>query len=316
MGKTASKRPKPSKTFQKRPNVPQHVLQRIVDLKNQGMGFIRISKTLKKEGLASLSKSTVANCWYWAQHQNKISAKKLQKNPALKNLAKKEAKLRKQLNQIQEGIHARQRVRDLQFQKAETPEGRRDIFKNIENLKEFVQQTLYDSQTLKEFELYCETENLPLAETLSKAIGSLEEYEKENENMFWPDLPSYVAEKIDDYLEDQQQRKKQENQQKKFSDFWITFRCEKCGTPYSDMYILPFENVIACRCGEGYMPKCLECGNRLIFDSDKEAFACRKCNVIFKLPIITCHYTFLREPQTSARMIHANEFPLASGGLA
>ena len=52
MGKKPSKLPKPSKTFQKRPNVPQHVIQRIIDLKNQGMGFIRISNILKKEGLA------------------------------------------------------------------------------------------------------------------------------------------------------------------------------------------------------------------------------------------------------------------------
>jgi DNA-directed RNA polymerase subunit RPC12/RpoP len=104
-----------------------------------------------------------------------------------------------------------------------------------------------------------------------------------------------MAENIDDYLEDQQQRKKQENQQKKFSDFLITFKCKKCGTPYYDMYILAYKNAIACKCGEWYTPKCLECGNKLSFDFDKEAFACRKCNAIFKLPIITGHYTFVRE---------------------
>ena len=284
-----------SKTFQKRPKVPQHVLQRLIDLKNQGMGFIKISKQLKKEGIATLSKSTVANCWYWHQGQSKISTKKLQKNPVLKNLANKEARLQKEASQIQEVKGARQRILNLQLERAETPEGRQKIFKNSEELKEFAQQTLPE-YTLKDFELICKEKGLPIAKTLSDVVEPLEKYEEENEDLcWWPDLSSCIKEKIDTFVESEQHNKKRQQLQKKFSDFWINFRCGKCDTPYYDMFILKFENVIACRCGEWTTPKCLECGNRLIFDADKDAFACRKCNAIFKLPIITCHYTFLKE---------------------
>ena len=222
-GKPASNRPKASKSVQSSKSVQPLVEQRIIDLKNSGMGARKISRQLEKEGTAIMSKSKVAEILKRAQTRH-MSTKALPKDPALKTLEKTEAKLLKQVNKIQMRSQARQRIRDLQCRKAETPEGRQDIFKNSKQLRKFVEQTLYDSPVLKEFKRHCEAEGLPLAKTLSNVIGTLYKYEVENVDLFWPDLPSYIEERLDNYLEDEQRRKMQEQLQTKFSDFWLNFK--------------------------------------------------------------------------------------------
>jgi hypothetical protein len=147
------------------------------------MGFRRISKQLKKEGLASISRGTVANYWKQAQTDKNIAAKRLCNNdPELEILADTEAKLQKQVNHAQMLAQARQRIRNLQVQRAETKEGLHDIFNNREELEEFTLQTLQDSQVLKAFKLHREANRLPLAVTLANAVGSLDEYEVEKED--------------------------------------------------------------------------------------------------------------------------------------
>jgi hypothetical protein len=80
MVKKASNRPKVSKSVQGRPSIKNEVLQRIVELKNAGQGFRKISKQLKSEGLATISKGTVANLWKQAQTDRNNTAKRLHKD--------------------------------------------------------------------------------------------------------------------------------------------------------------------------------------------------------------------------------------------
>jgi hypothetical protein len=193
---------------------------------------------------------------------------------------------------------ARQRIRDLQIQKAETPEGLQDIFKNSEELKEFVQQTLYDSPVLKTLELHCEANSLPLAETLSNVVGSLDKYEAENEDMRgWPDLPSYIEEQLDICVTGEQQRKRQEQLQKEGPDFLLNFKCSFCGAPYETMTIDSPTGEILCKCGKSFKLLCPGCKGKFAFDANKAVFYCKKCNLFFERPTLTYRdYTFLKEP--------------------
>ena len=299
MVKKASNHPKPSKTFQKRPNLPQHVLQRIIDLKNQGNGFIKISKTLKKEGI-DLSKSTVANCWYWHRSQSKISANKLQKNPILKNLANTEARLQKKVSQVQAVADARQRIKDLQLRRAATPEGRQEIFKNSEELLEFAHQTLPE-YTMKDFELICKEKALPIAKTLSDVVGPLEKYEEENVDMcMWPDLPSYVKEKIDFYFEGEQENKRRQQLQKKFENMVPNTRCPECYATTEKMNLNLLTGKLDCACGSQLEWLCVGCRSPLTFNvrPDTISWSCEKCDATFTLPtVIFSDFTFVSNPE-------------------
>ena len=180
-GNLTSSRPK---CVQQRPIVHDPITQRIVDLKSVGMGFRMISKQMKIEGLADISKSTVENRWNQAQAQKYLPSKK-------STIFKKtEAKLLEQVNQIRIDKQRSERIRDLQLQRAETPEGRQEIFKNSAELLEFAQQTVSE-YSLKDFELICNEKGLPIAKTLSDIVGPLEKYEEENKDMcMWP---TYLA---------------------------------------------------------------------------------------------------------------------------
>lgn len=250
-----------------------------------------ISKQLKIEGLADISKSTVENRWNQAQAERYLPTKKST------NFGKTEAKLLEQVNQIRIDKQRSERVRDLQLQRAETPEGREGIFKNSKELRKFVEHNLYDSQVLKEFKLYCEADNLSLAKTLCNVIETLDKYEDENEDLFWPDLSSYIEEKLGDYLEGEEQRKSQKQLQKKFSDFLLNFRCDNCDAPYDTMWILGFEGTIECKCGSSYKPLCVSCKSELYFDRSKDTWSCRKCDATFEKPRLRLSdFTFIREP--------------------
>jgi len=294
VGKKASNRPK---SVQKRPSVQDQVLRRIVELKNSGMGFRKISKQLKVEGLANISRGTVSNYWKQAQTHINTVAKKLRKDPTLQTLNKTEAELQKQVDHIQMVTQARQRVRDLQLRRAETPEGRQSIFKNSQELKKFVQDTLYDSQVLKDFEPRCRADGLPLAKTLSNAIGSLDKYETENEDLFWPDLPSYIEERLDNFLLEEKQRRKKEQLQKKFSEIELNFRCPHCNATSDNMIIDVSASENRCSCGRRFKSLCVECRSALNYDNNKGVWFCKKCGAIYERPRLRLSdFTFIREP--------------------
>jgi hypothetical protein len=303
VGKKVSKRPK---SVQTRPSVQNEVLQRIAELRNSGMGYRKISKQLKKEGLATISKGSVANYWKQAQTDKNIAAKALCSNdPELKTLAEIEAKLQKKVNHAQTLEQAQQRIRNLHVQRAETQEGLHDIFSNKEELKEFALQTLQGSKDLKDFERHCAAESSPLEEALAKAVGSLEEYEREKEDLGGElDLPSHIEERMDSFLLDENKRKREENQretqeqlQKRAPDIMLNFKCSSCGAAYETMSVASPEGVIQCNCGKLYKVSCPECKSRFDFDVEKKVFFCRKCNVSFGRPTLTYHdFTFMKDP--------------------
>lgn len=119
--------------------------------------------------------------------------------------------------------------------------------------------------------------------------------------MFWPDLPSYIEEQLDNYLVGEQQRKRQEQLQRKSSDFLLNFRCSDCGAPYETMIIDGPKGEILCNCGKRFKVVCSRCKGKFDFDANKEIYYCRKCNVLFGRPILTYRdYTFLKESADSS----------------
>ncbi len=263
------------------------------------MGFITISKCLKKEGI-DLSKSTVANGWYWHQDQNKISAKKSQKNPALKTLSKTGVRLQKKANEIEAVKEARQKNLDLELRIASAPEGRQEIFKNSAELLDFAQQTIPE-YVLKDFELICNEKGLPIAQTLLDIVGPLEKYEEENEDMcMWPDLPTYIKEKIDTYVGGEQEKKWRQQLPKKFDNIVRSTRCPKCHATTEKMSLSVLTGELKCVCGSRFNWLCVGCRSPLTFNirPDAISWSCKKCGVIFWLPTVTfSDFAFIRTPE-------------------
>jgi hypothetical protein len=240
-----------------------------------------ISKQLKIEGLADMSKSTVENRWNQAQVEKYLPSKKS------RTFEKTEAKLLEQVNQIRIDKQRSERIRDLQFQRAATPEGRQEIFKNSAELLEFAQHTVPE-YTLKDFELICNEKGLPIAKTLSDIVGPLEKYEEENEDMcMWPDLPSYIKEKIDTFVEGEQEKKRRHQLQRKLEHIVPNTRCPDCHASTEKMSLSVLTGKLKCTCGCRFEWLCVGCKNPLIFDYETISWFCKKCDVTFTLPTVT-----------------------------
>jgi hypothetical protein len=150
--------------------VDSEIIERIIQLKMSGLGYRRISTQLKKEGLADISKSTVANLYtkHVAEHEKK-SERKLEKE-------KEYLKLKGEVEQLEQEEEKRKAFKNLYLRKANTIEGCRDIFRSNEKLLQFTHYTIYGSEELGKFDNYCLTQQLPLAKTLSVIVGSYERY--------------------------------------------------------------------------------------------------------------------------------------------
>ena len=258
------------------------------------MGFRNISKQLEKEGLAKISKSTVENRWKQTQNQIIIATRNPFNNAKLNALAKQEAKLQNKVTYSQMLAEALQRIQDLQIQRSETPEGLQDIFKTKKELKEFTLQALYDSEVLKAFILRCKIKRVQLAEAIAEAVGSLDEYVVQQEEIMGHlNLAGYIEERLEDCLN----RERQDQLEKPFREHLLNFKCSNCNHDYFGMWIDISEAEIVCSCGYRYKPLCTACGNELDFDNAKDAFFCRKCHAKFRLPTLKpSDFTFIKEP--------------------
>ena len=102
-------------------DVERRVIERIIQLKEVGMGYRKIAKQLKKEGLADISKSTVAN--FYNEHApifEEESRKVLDGDEGYRILKKKEMKLQKEVEQLQVKKRSRERIKKLYMNKAKT----------------------------------------------------------------------------------------------------------------------------------------------------------------------------------------------------
>jgi DNA-directed RNA polymerase subunit RPC12/RpoP len=140
---------------------------------------------------------------------------------------------------------------------------------------------------------------LPLADTLSKAVGPLEKYETENEDMSnWPDLPSYIEEKIGIFLANEKRRKRQMQLQKMFSDRVVNFRCKVCNATIDSVIFITQTGENKCfHCGSWFKWLCPGCGSKLDFDKGTDTWFCKGCGAVFERPVLrSSDFTFIRAP--------------------
>jgi hypothetical protein len=290
-----------SDTVHARPIVQKEVLNRIVELKNSGMGYRKISEQLKKERLATLSKSSIAKLY----HEKAIplvreAEKELGNDEEYRVLSEKESKLQKEVDRAKTIEEARKSIRRLLLEKARTSEGIQDIFNNAGKILEFAQATVdYRSLVFKNvrvfdlFNSYCQAHNLPLAETLFKAVGRLDEYKADaDEDGTLLDLDNYIGVQLDNFLIDIQEQRRKMTLQKKFLKNLINAMCPKCGKPicssvahlgYPEAYtFLTIGGQLRCyHCNTPLQATCPGCDTPL--NCKARSFWCRNCNLTFHL---------------------------------
>jgi len=202
------------------------VLVRIVQLKNSGLGYRRIAKRLKEEGLADISKSTVAN----RHHQHLVAlseeiGKQIENNEEFQVDREKQLRLQREIVQLEAEKQIHQRTKDLYLQKASMPEGIRQIFNVPEELFDFAQCIVGNSEEWRKLKDYCANHNLSLEASFHNAVGSLEKYEKEVDQGTSSDLDLYVKIEIDSFLYVREKEEKAKRFQKKFQEILFTAKC-------------------------------------------------------------------------------------------
>jgi len=117
-------------------------VQRIIELKKKsGMGFRRISRQLKEDKLASISKSTVANLYKkHVAEMNKQVERELDGNEQYRLL-------KKEVEQLEIDEEKQRRVKELLIRKAESKQGLQDFFAHPKKLMEFAEATIADYQS-------------------------------------------------------------------------------------------------------------------------------------------------------------------------
>ena len=272
------------------------VLVRIVQLKNSGLGYRRIAKRLKEEGLADISKSTVANRYH--QHLvafNEVIEKQFENNEGFQVEREKQLRLQREIVQLEAEKQIHQRTKGLYLQKASMPEGIRQIFNVPEELFDFAKCVIGDSEEWRKLKDYCANHNLDLEATFHDAVGSLEKYEEEVDQGTSPDLDFYVKFEIDSFLYVRKKEEKAKTFQKKFREILFTAKCSSCATSLTATLsefghpelrsLLIVEGKIQCvRCNTRYDILCPKCKTGLTYNGKEEAFHCPSCKLIFPLP--------------------------------
>lgn len=229
-----------SDTVHARPAIQKDVLQRIVELKNSGMGYRKISEQLKKEGLATLRKSSIAKLYHEkAMPLMKEAEKELGNDEEYRVLSEKEVKLQKEVDRAKMIEEVHKNIKRLLLETARTSEGIRDIFSSPQYMLEFTETTVdYRSLTFKNarvldlFSSHCQAHNLSLSETLFKAVGNLDEYEADaDENGIFVDLDNYIGLQLEFFLMNIQEEERKKALQKKFEDDLLGSKCPECDQP-------------------------------------------------------------------------------------
>ena len=269
---------------------------RIVQLKNSGLGYRRIAKRLKEEGLADISKSTVANRYH--QHLvafNEEIGKQFENNEEFQVDREKQLRLQREIVQLEAEKQIHQRTKDLYLQKASMPKGVRQIFNVPGELFDFAQCIVGNSEEWRKLKDYCANHHLSLEASFHNAVGSLEKYEKEVDQGTSSDLDFYVKFEINSFLYVREKEEKAKRFQKKFQEILFTAKCSRCETSLTATLsefghpelrsLLIVEGQIQCvRCNTRYNILCPNCKTGLTYNGKEEAFHCPSCKLIFPLP--------------------------------
>ena len=283
--------------------INEKVLERIVCLKDsQGMGYRKISEQLKKEGLASIGKSTVAAQYNrYAPKLKKETEEELDENEEFKNLKEKMLKIEKEVKLFQALDETRRKIKESYLKKARTWQGLQDIFSTPAKMLNFTQATIdnYRSVVLKNPDVleslvaYCRKKNLPLAKTLSQIVGSLKEYQADADNDgTLLGLDNYVGLQLDFFLGDRQDEERNKALQKRFSKSLMNTLCLKCGKPicasmadlgYPTAYtfFLSKGELRCYHCNALIQAFCPKCGGPVGYDGG--SFVCKRCVLTFRL---------------------------------
>ena len=292
-----SRTSKPSKTIQKRPTVQKTVLQRIIQLKNSGIGYRKISKQLKKEGLADISKSTVANIYHQhsAAYEEEIE-KQLGDSEEFEAEREKQLRLQRDIVQLEVEKQIHQRIKDLYLQKARMPNGVRQIFNDPKELFDFARCTIGNSEEWRKLKDYGANHNLELEATFHEAVGSLEKYEEEVDQGTSPDLDLYVKFEIESFLYARGKEENAKRLQKKFLEILFSAECLDCGAPLATTLamfghpevrslLIANENELHCtKCSASHHLLCPGCKTALKYNHEEKAFHCPSCRRAFPLP--------------------------------
>lgn len=284
--------------------INEKVLERIVCLKDsQGMGYRKISEQLKKEGLASIGKSTVAAQYNrYAPKLKKETEEELDENEEFKNLKEKMLKIEKEVKLFQALDETRRKIKESYLKKARTWQGLQDIFSTPAKMLEFTQATIdnYRSVVLKNPDVfeslvaYCRNNNLPLAKTLSQIVGSLKEYQADADNDgTLLGLDNYVGLQLDFFLGDRQEEGRIKALQKKFEDHLMKAQCPRCSRPLAQTFkygkitrktLLIMDGLLSCQTCEARLEVlCPSCKSQLGYKGEYD-FYCSSCDLTFALP--------------------------------
>ncbi len=221
-----------------RPNTvqPSKTVQRIIQLKKEGLGFRRIAKKLKEEYLATISKSTVATLYntHIATMKDRIE-EQIKESPTLEQDRKELVTLESTIVKLQAEDEIVQRMKSLWLKKASMTKGIKEILTDPKQLFQFTEAVLGDTEEWKAFKEYCSTHNLDLSSTLLEAAESFETYQNEVAMGTSPQLDFYVAFNLKSFVYRKIKREKLNIPSASESvlaelGFTIPIICPKCGS--------------------------------------------------------------------------------------
>jgi hypothetical protein len=191
-----------------------------------------------------------------------------------------------ELRQVKAIDDAKRRRTEHEYQLASSPEGRRRIFSDPQRMLQFAARTIdYESYARSNpnvwdcFVDFCNAHRLDLAGKLFEVAGHFEEYE---EHVDEEELHSYLGFKLDVFLIDRETEQRQKAMQERFDEVLRNFRCD-CGRRITATFL--DKNQLSCPCGTVWELKCVNCKHILQFDTSRNVFYCRHCEMSFKVEV-------------------------------
>jgi DNA-directed RNA polymerase subunit RPC12/RpoP/transposase len=268
--------------------IDERVLERIVHLKDsQGMGFRRIANQLKKEGMANVSKSTIATIYN--RFASKLRAEtdgKLKHDKEWLSLVEVESRFAAKVEEAERKAEHHERVRKLAFQLASTSYGRAQIFSHPKALLEWCEVAL-ENQTsptlLDQLRKACGEDKIPFEKMLWETVGGpyYPQYYEAILKREGLSLDNFVREEVEYYLHGRERERTQKALQKAFSEILLNWRCSNCGS--NILHTIMIKDRLSCFvCNTPFSLFCPVCGSKLSFEKEKDCYRCASCGRRFE----------------------------------
>jgi len=270
-----------------------------------GWGRRRIKNKLAQEKLCDVSDSSIGNVMQEINeekklHKDDINDDGIQRKADEKKLQEDKIQLlEREVKEIQKKDRDRKRRTELNKQKAETKMGLKQIFSSPQEVLEFTQQTVGESddryvlRDWRSFKTIYQNRNPSLDEGLFELV-SLEEYEDYIIDGYVT-LDNYIANSISDFL-------RERRVQKKFEEKVEQLICPICGKEIK-VWIIGSGECYCRSCAKSFKLRCITCGDYLQFKSEQRVdrltseddlqftseerfYHCTKCGITFKLPAL------------------------------